>query len=214
VILLILGGAGMGIFAAVSVLQTKEDIAESEVTMQTVPTFITTDAHVGVPLGADRSLFYDALLHALETGTVPITQLYATYSDGSADVPASTERILSLLRWRTPSSFMRALGTHSMFGAIHNEKTAPFIILQSTNFDVAFAGMLSWEAYLSEDLAPFFGTPFTTGHFVDALRSNRSIRILKDDTGNERIVYAFVNKNLIVITTSTEALASIIERVK
>jgi hypothetical protein len=133
--------------------------------------------------------------------------------------------MMGILKPDADETFIRTLHREHMFGGVHGSTRAPYLILKSTNFDVAFAGMLSWERAMSANLAPLFGEPVlktlvplreassTPARFVDALRANRSIRILYDELGNERIVYAFVNKELIVITTSWEALATLIERI-
>jgi hypothetical protein len=143
-----------------------------------------------------------------------IAQYYPTVTETAVTVPATTDAIMRTLVWGTDGSFVRVLAPHMMFGSIRGETNQPFIILQSTNFDVAFAGLLAWETSMSGDLAPLFGEPVVGGRFTDALASNRSIRILRDTDGVERLVYAFVNKDLIVITTTSEALAGIIERVQ
>lgn len=110
-----------------------------------------------------------------------------------------------------------------MFGAMEG---TPFIILKTNDFDVAFAGMISWEQNIIADLAPLFGAPITKSvvpqgaqqteltppRFVDATESNRSIRILYDETGTERVIYAFISKSMFIITQDTETLAKILSR--
>jgi hypothetical protein len=146
---------------------------------------------------------------------------------GDEQIPILPTKILTLLTPHFPGSFARSLSNEYMIGfSSVDTLTEPFMVFQSQNFDVAFAGMLEWEQYMSPDLAPLFGSPVLNtrvpngsntvvgAHFTDALNSNRSIRILYDETGQERIVYAFVNKNLVIITTSTGALSRLIERIQ
>jgi hypothetical protein len=112
-----------------------------------------------------------------------------------------------------------------MVGSVTTQKNEPFLIVKADTFDSGFAGMLAWEPYLSEDLAPLFGTPVTASRtpgtpestpprFSDVLKDNRSIRILYGEEGEERLIYAFLNRTLIVITTSTEALSALISGLK
>ncbi len=63
---------------------------------------------------------------------------------------------------------------------------------------------------MQADLAPLFGTPQGVPRFTDAVRDNKSIRILYDSAGTEILLYSFIDKNTVVITTSGEALARLI----
>jgi hypothetical protein len=210
-------GGGLGVLTAVLVLQnnerTPEDIAITDGPI-IAPSFLTADEQVAFRLGNDRSETYRSLIELGTKSTVAVTHTYPTIIDGSREIPAASARVMERLLWNAPGAFTRGLDPHMMFGFVNDGMRAPFVIVQSTNFDVAFAGMLSWERNMSEDLAPLFGEPLVNVGFTDALTSNRSIRILKDANGSERIVYGFVNKNLIIITTSTEALAKLVALVK
>ena len=208
---IIVVGGGLGVLTAVLVVQkTKNAPPEVSEAPIVAPSFLTVDEQIAFPLETDRAKFYTTLIELGAKNPTLVSQFYPTVSESGRTIPAESVRIMEALSWNAPGSFVRGLGTHTMFGSVGE----PFIILQSTNFDVAFAGMLSWERTMSTDLAPLFGEPLVTMAFTDALTSNRSIRILKDASGKEHIVYGFVNKNLIVVTTSTEALSKVISRIK
>ena len=219
-------GAGLGIFAALMVTENFIEPQPPEVVQTTVPTFLDTDVEIPIPLPANRAELWNILSADTAQASAQVTYMYPVITTETGSVPASTEEILKVLELRAEGSFTRSLDEHLMFGAVETLRKEPYIILQSSNFDVAFAGMLKWERDMSSDLSPFFGSPVlrtlpptgtaasTNPRFVDALTSEQTIRILYDEAGNERIVYAFVNKNLIIITTSTEALATLIERIK
>ncbi len=204
-------GGGLGVLTAILVVQNAKDapeeIAEGPIV---IPSFLNTDEQVAFSLPSNRGETYATLIELGKKKSVATSQFYPTVNEGGREVPASSEHIMKALAWNAPGTFTRGLGTHTVLGSVGE----PYLILQSTNFDVAFAGMLTWERNMSEDLAPLFGTPLINVGFTDALTSNRTIRILKDGDGKERIVYGFVNKNLIVITTSTEALSKVIEHIK
>jgi hypothetical protein len=135
--------------------------------------------------------------------------------------PAGAELILQVLEPRTLGSFTRSI-KEITFGGTQNSQ--PFIILKSTSFDVAFAGMLDWEQTISADLSPLFGTPVTetfdssartdsqvrSAYFKDTITGNKSVRLLLDENGKDRIVYTFINQNTILITTNRESLETLI----
>ncbi len=213
-----------GIFAAFF-FESPFKNSEEVLVVMPIPTFLNADSQTSIPLPDSRTTFIAELNKSKNVAASGLVQLYPVLGDGTS--VATTEDIMSILEPSAPGSFVRALSPNSMFGFTEvNRAPEPFIILQSQNFDVVFAGMLEWEQYISADLEPLFGTQVirtrlpsgqeqpTSAHFVDALNSDRSIRILYDETGKERIVYALVNKNLIIITTTIESLAQIIGRIR
>jgi len=96
--------------------------------------------------------------------------------------------------------------------------------MKVTNFDTAFGGILQWEADLSEDLAPLFGIPVTESYdpyartatqirpafFRDTIIANKSARLLVDAQDDERLLYSFINPNLILITTNADTFNAIL----
>jgi hypothetical protein len=77
---------------------------------------------------------------------------------------------------------------------------------------------------MSADLSPLFGTPVSSSYnpevrtdtgtseayFKDIIASNKNARLLVDENGDDRIVYTFIDKNTIVITTTRDALSDIL----
>ncbi|MEX0930693.1 MAG: hypothetical protein WDZ68_00190 [Candidatus Paceibacterota bacterium] len=133
---------------------------------------------------------------------------------------ATTAEILSIFDPRAPGSFTRAI-TGIEFGAYRGSE--PFIVLKVTSFDAALSGMLTWETAMSGDLSPFFGQPVTSTFdatarntsqtrepfFVDVVHANRDIRILRDDKQNERIVYTFLNRTTILLSTNRTVIEDV-----
>ncbi len=214
-------GATLGTVAGIYYVKGKSTVvSETPGTMTiAIPAFFTAEAQHAIPLTGTREEFLAKLLEGVHSSQGGVTQFYPVLGDTTNAQPAETEAIVRTLSLHIPGPFERGLGKVMMLGSITTTKNEPFIILQSNNFDVSFAGMLSWEPYMSNDLSPLFG-PSVTGAkdtpalFSDALRENKNIRILYDNTGSERIIYAFVNRNTIVITTSTEALSGLLSRLR
>jgi hypothetical protein len=96
-----------------------------------------------------------------------------------------------------------------MIGAISTDRPEPYLILRFSDFEAAFAGMLAWESTLPRDVGSLFGvgTLPDTLRFTDQLRNNRTVRVLAGPAEQERIVYAFIDRRTIIITTSTTALS-------
>ena len=148
-------------------------------------------------------------------------QIYPTIrTEENIVIPADAKMILATLSLRAPGSFTRAI-TDITFGSLNG--TEPFILIKATNFDTAFGGMLDWEPDMSADLSPLFGLPVTqsfdpyartdtqirSAFFRDTIVSNKSVRVLVDAQDNERLLYAFVTPNIILIAPNTETFNTI-----
>lgn len=220
----ILGGVGAALIFGPT-LFTQETESETTTPQEMVrDSFVTTTAQISFVLPKTR----EALLATLTEHIKNEDEGMVEYVPTIGTTPAPSDVILGILKPRAPGSFVRTIDPHMEFGAVRTSAgMAPFIVMSTRNFDTAFAGMLAWEPYLSNDLAPLFGPSVsrsllphgggttTTPVFTDALTGNRSIRILYDETGKERVLYAFINKrSLLLITTSTEALGTLIGSIR
>lgn len=221
-VIIALGGFGFFWYVQENV---GEDIAAVR-----VPTFMTVDAQKPVPFSTNRAQLLDTLLQEVRVAGSGITQLYPGYTDGQTGKPGNsavtTTDFMYVLEPRAPGSFIRNLSDEMMFGAYN--ATDPFFILKTKQFDTAFAGMLDWEPYISVDLTPLFGTPVSrtqdltvrtvdqtrAAHFADDTIQNMDVRVLYDETGVERLLYAFPDKETLLITTSSSALTALIDKLQ
>lgn len=204
--------------------------AREDTTAVTIPTFITIDAQTPVPFSTNRSVLLETLDAAVRASRDGITQIYPAYTEGQHEttrgIGVTTADFMHVLDPRAPGSFIRNFSNEMMFGAWNDSD--PFFIFKTEQFDAAFAGMLDWEPYMSADLTPLFGSPVertrdltlrtadqTRGaYFVDGTVRNVDMRVLYDDTRTERLLYAFPDKNTIVITTSSAALSELLARLQ
>jgi len=119
-----------------------------------------------------------------------------------------------------PNRLQRSLNSDYMVGAYTYDVQSPFVILTSTFFQNTFSGMLEWEKNLREDFLPLIqvshGTETSTGvasePFEDGLISNIDVRILRNPAGDIILLYAFADKDTLVITTTQNALKFILDR--
>ncbi|MBL4644562.1 MAG: hypothetical protein JKX80_01715 [Candidatus Pacebacteria bacterium] len=122
-----------------------------------------------------------------------------------------------------PETFLRTLGTEYVLGIHVIDENVPFLILTTQSYGHAFAGMLSWEKSIEENFIPFFspGTGFIKpavaegeNAFSDTVIENLDVRVLRDDDGTIRILYTFLNRNTIVITTDIRTLIELSNRLR
>ncbi|PIT91126.1 hypothetical protein COU17_02080 [Candidatus Kaiserbacteria bacterium CG10_big_fil_rev_8_21_14_0_10_49_17] len=148
---------------------------------------------------------------------------------------------LEAIEVRAPNELLRVLDDTYTLGAHVFNGNQAFLILQPKIFKNAFAGMLEWEPYLVEDLAPLFGevlpdrvpefidesatttatsTPTQTGtlpgelvrKFEDIVLRNKDVRALKNDAGKIVLLYTFPDQQTLIITTNEFTLTEILTR--
>jgi hypothetical protein len=150
-----------------------------------------------------------ATINKILTETTGVVQVYPTIAttDGQ-NKPANATEILNSLALSMPEMLTRSI-KEITFGGV--DGTTPFILISGSNFETLFAGMLKWEPTISQDLSPLFATTSETPNtFSDAIAYNKSIRVLSTRTGEDQLVYTFVNQNTVVITVHRKALPAIL----
>ena len=133
-------------------------------------------------------------------------------------MPAS--EYLRVIEARVSGAFWRALENNFLLGFHEVSGNKPFLILKTTSFNQAFAGMLAWEPYIRRDLAPVFGTaavasstPDSADIFRDRVIRNIDARALFNQDGTTALLYAFPNQEIIIITTNEATFNELLQRV-
>lgn len=204
------------------------DIKSSEpITLVAIPADVNADRQIAVATPVSSAELLDGLTKAMKAAPAGITQLYPTTVGNEGLVrPATSAEIFSVLDTTTaPGGFIRTINRAS-FGAVDGE--VPFIILKVQSFDAALSGMIAWEQSMSDDLWPFFGPVVTNSFdpnarttnqirpafFTDTLINNRDVRLLRNELREERILYSFLDRNTILITTTRDAFVKLLPLVK
>jgi hypothetical protein len=207
---IVLLGIALALFASFYFNVFKKETPSEQPTIA-VPTFLATTAQTPLMIEGTKEVFLTMLTEKVRTAEAGLIQFYPTIEIGETKRIGTSEEILTFLNTHLDQRTLRSLNKTLMIGSITTEKNEPFIVLQSSNFDVLFTGLLAWEPHISADFAPLFGEQTLTNiKFKDAVRDNTSTRILYDESGKEILLYSFINQNTVVITTSGEALSKLI----
>lgn len=168
---------------------------------------------------------------------VYVTKIDPTVTDFNKIVLPAQE-FLTLITPNIPNTLARALQDRYMFGIYNDRQNQPFLILKLNSFEIGFAEMLNWEKTLQADLKPLFGDiePFVrisndpnvsegeeplsieevvqidTKAFKDAVIRNRDARVIHDPIGNSVFLYAFIDDETLIITTTETTFLEIINR--
>lgn len=127
-----------------------------------------------------------------------------------------TEKILSLLAPKMPSSLVRSFGGRYMIGVYSFDTNEPFIILKTEDFPESYSGMLKWEKDMVSDLGKIFSINIKNSEpppvFLDEAVKNKDLRALVDSNNKTLLLYSFVDKNTLIITTNEGIFNAINEK--
>ena len=128
-----------------------------------IPSIVSPDAQkildvTGLGRGAARAAIENALLN-IGNGNGSILQIIPV-EKGSAGAEnlVNANNFLTQAGIPVPDVLFRSLGDRWMLGTYNdNGDSAPFIILTNNFFQNAYAGMISWEKTMPDDLVDVFG---------------------------------------------------------
>ena len=150
--------------------------------------------------------------------------------NGEVETDIDASEFLNILKINAPSSLLRSFGSRFMFGYYGGSRNEPFLLLSISSFDHTYSGMIKWESLMNDDIGAIFsryslpvrdvtGTttmilnPETESGWSDETIRNKDLRILKNSKGETIILYSFVNKNTLLITSSVEVLKAMIDKI-
>lgn len=146
--------------------------------------------------------------------------------------PLSTAEFLTTLAPRIPEGLLRTLAPFYLVGVHSFDENQPFLILQTDSYETGYRGMLDWELSMRDDLSPLFTrnpspkstvviasstasssqTAFIQTGFVDKVVENLDTRVVLNDEGEILLLWAFLGRNTIVITTNEYTLREVVAR--
>lgn len=166
-----------------------------------------------------------------------IARTYVTVSSstpGEASSPITSQELLSYLAPNASGEFLRALdSSYYLLGTHVFDGTQALLVLRTTSYERAFSGMLAWEYAMEQDLLPLFdrqlapkpqltvGTStassseaasFLPTKFKDKVLANHDTRVLENADGEIILLWAFLDRTTLVITTNELTLKEIIGR--
>lgn len=153
---------------------------------------------------------------ALERGTIKNIYLFETVTaqDGTKEErELSASRFLALAGVHIVEPLARALEDDMMVGLWGGEDPVPFIILTTSRYETALAGMLDEERDLLSVFNRIFGAQVAGGGsenpvFRDIIVEGRDARIT--EVAGQTIAYVFADEETIIIAGSEEALNALV----
>ena len=140
----------------------------------------------------------------------------------------STSNVFSALSVGAPEVLLRNIrGEGGMAGVVSvGGEQSPFFILAVSSYSATFSGMLSWEKEMPRDLGGLF--PFTMASsttatstpsapasfitFTDASVESHDVRVYRDASGREALLYGYWNQETLIIARNTAAFVELVGR--
>lgn len=213
ILIIIITGVFLALLASSRITIFENSSSTPVTTPEIISQILRTDSQTAINLSPEAATFLIELSSKIEKAPHGVSQFYPVVMSEADQHTANAREIFKFLDTHISNKTIYALEDSLVFGSVTTSKNEPFIVMQSFNFDVLFSGLLASEQHLQSDFIPIFGVPGTSSNgFKDAIIANKSTRVLKNDTGEVLLLYAFVNQNTVVITTSQAALLIILER--
>ena len=121
-------------------------------------------------------------------------------------------RFVELIAPKMPATLVRSLDSKYMLGIYSYNTNEPFIILTETDFGLSYSSMLEWEKNIVSDLGEIFSIPTSgaTVVFEDEALKNKDLRIIKDADRKTVLLYTFLDRNTILITSNENIFSAIL----
>ncbi|MBI5817324.1 MAG: hypothetical protein HZB09_02765 [Candidatus Yonathbacteria bacterium] len=112
-----------------------------------------------------------------------------------------------------PDELQRSLDNNFMLGVYYDtaKKGHAFLVFKTNSFETSFAGMLSWEKTLLQDLGLIIGSKEGTGGFKDLVIRNKDTRALLERGREPVLLYSFVDRNTILVAPDKETFGNILD---
>jgi hypothetical protein len=221
VILLIAGGAG-AFYAYSQYLVTSAPVVLTA--GPSAPIFVDEREQISGMGAALVSAFTQSVNRPFTSGTIRLISIATTTASSVfAALPLSAPAVL--LRNVNADGSMAGVVT---VGGIRS----PFFILSVASYSTTFAGMLSWEATMPNNLGALFPaypsaaaptTSTTTPQvatttaaakpgFRDEVVSNHDVRVYRDSAGRSVLLYGYWNQSTLIIARNPSAFTEILGR--
>lgn len=161
----------------------------------------------------EEVLAYEKTAAKLEQDQV--SELYFTKGPESQPTLITAEEFINLSTSRSPETVRRSLLTRFMFGFHKTAETIePYLVLKTEFFQNTFTGMLKWEPDLYTDTKAWLSDKqvIDAKTFEDRIIKNKDVRILRDTSGNIAIIYGFLDRETLLITTNEATFLEIVDR--
>jgi hypothetical protein len=191
-------------------------------------------ADVAFRPGDTRSVIMSAFSDAKNRVKLPlglVGQLRPVLASSTGNIPLKAQTFLSVFTPNIPPQLLRTIQPQMLLGVHSLEVNQPFLMFSVDSYQGGYAGMLAWENTMRIDLLPLFeahapphgqlitasSTPLITiidNSFSDSVVENHDARVVKNNYGDILLLWTFIDRTTVLITTNVQTVHEIITRLK
>lgn len=128
---------------------------------------------------------------------------------------AEVQEVLTILTSYAPKTLIRKFSGDYMIGIYSFDTNEPFILLKTKDYGGTYAGMINWEKDMALDLSELFNVNLigtSTYSFKDESLKNKDLRVAKSNDGKTVLLYSFLDKNTLLITSTEKIFNAILSK--
>ena len=131
----------------------------------------------------------------------------------SSKTELSAEAAVLEISPSAPAYLLRSLGDY-MFGILKQDTNELFILMKTDSFETVFSGMLEWEKTIAQEIGQLFfnAASSTPTQFEDIVIKNKDTRAIRNTQREMLFVYAFLDKEIILIAGNEKVFNNILNR--
>ncbi|MBI4155935.1 MAG: hypothetical protein HY507_01745 [Candidatus Zambryskibacteria bacterium] len=158
-----------------------------------------------LPAGLGREQLMASIIKERQLLKLPVNSvLYLNITEQNG-LQTNIQGVLALIAPAMPPFLSRSFENQYMLGVYSFDTNEPFLILSTKDFATSYAGMLLWEKGMISDIGNLFSITengLGANAFQDKTVRNKDLRVLKDVSGKTVLLYSFVDKNTLIITSN------------
>ena len=213
----IVGSVGLYIY------QKKVNTPPPVDTAKAVPSLIQSEDYLVLNITNKPADEIAALLNTtvqksnVQTGM--IDSIYFTQGATTSETRLPANMFLTAIQSHIDPQFERSLNQDYMMGIYSYGTPHLFAVFRGSQHDVMLAGMLQWEPFLTQDMAPLFGIDTTKDNayllnepYSETLVENHDTRAVLDTDKKPVLFYSFLDPNTVIITNDSQTLIEAVRR--
>lgn len=173
-------------------------------------------------LGADIKGAIKSIVAGTNIAPNTITQIYLTKGDGTTKQLVKTGDFMNAIGSTIPRLLVQSLDDTMTLGVFNKDSANNFfMVFHTDSYNTAFAGMLTWEPTMFDDLYQMFNldvngidSSLFRATFKDKIIKNQDTRALLDASGTPVLFYTFLgqNKDTLIVTKTDGVLTEVLNR--
>ncbi len=135
------------------------------------------------------------------------------YSQNGVEKNISTNDLFKIISVNPPVGFLDSMDGKFMLSKFYTSKNWPILIVKINDYNLAFSSTIKWEKNMVEDLSKLLSiSNRNDASFTDRQIQSRDVRELRNSNNDVVLIYAYINRKYLVITTGEEPLKEIFRR--